>query len=96
MDLVTHLPVSDRGFDAIAMFVDRFSKLVVFVPCHTMINAQEFALLFFEHVVCRFGMPKKVISDRDRRFVSLFWRSLLQCLDCKLAMSSSYHPQTDG
>lgn len=70
MDLVTHLPTSDRGYDAIATFVDRFSKFVVFVPCHTSISAEEFAHLFFEHVVCRFGMPSKVISDQDRRFVS--------------------------
>lgn len=77
MDLVTHLPVSERGYDAIATFVDRFSKLVVFVPCQTAIGAPEFAVLFFDHVVCRHGMPHKVISDRDRRFVSLFWQSLL-------------------
>jgi transposase InsO family protein len=46
--------------------------------------------------VTKFGMPSKIVSDRDPRFTSNFWKSLLKLLNCKLAMSSAYHPQTDG
>ncbi len=42
--------------------------MVRFIPCKTDIDATEVASLFFEHWVCRFGMPSKVISDRDVRF----------------------------
>ena len=96
MDLITHLPMSDTGFDAIATFVDRFSKVTYFVPVHGTIDASEFASVFFRTVVCKHGMPDRVVSDRDRRFISSFWQALLGLLQCKVSLSSSYHPQTDG
>ena len=43
MDIIIHLPLSDRGYDAIAMFVDRMSKYVCYVPCKSMILAEEIA-----------------------------------------------------
>lgn len=70
MDLVVELPSTDSNFDAVFTVVDRFSKMVMFVPCHTTSTARDIADLFFSHVVCRHGMPKKIISDRDRKFVS--------------------------
>ena len=68
MDFVTHLPTSSRGFDCIFTVVDRFSRLVRFVPCMTASSAEDVALLFFEHWVCRHGMPEKIVCDRDTRF----------------------------
>lgn len=62
------LPVSTRGYDAIFTVVDRFSRLVRFIPCHTTLTADDTARLFFEHWVCRFGMPDKIVCDRDARF----------------------------
>ena len=43
MDLITHLPVTDRGFDSIVTFVDRLSKYVYFVPCVEAISAEQLA-----------------------------------------------------
>lgn len=68
MDFVVNLPTSIRGYDCIFTIVDRFSRMVRFIPCMTAISAPEVALLFFEHWICRFGMPKKIICDRDVRF----------------------------
>ena len=96
MDFVTNLPVSDRGYDCIFTVVDRFSRLVRFIPCHTAIDAVQCANLFFENWVNKFGMPSKIISDRDVKFQSKFWQHLCSLLDCRVAMSTSYHPQTDG
>ena len=73
MDFITHLPVSTRGFDAIFSIVDRFSRLVRFIPCSSSMSAVECAQLFFEHWVCRFGVPGKIVSDRDVKFTSSFW-----------------------
>ena len=47
-------------------------------------------------VVARHGMPCRIVSDRDGRFLSKFWRALMGALSCDLAMSSAYHPETDG
>jgi hypothetical protein len=42
------------------------------------------------------GMPTKIVSDRDPRFVSTFWGQLMQLLGTKLGMSTAYHPLTEG
>ena len=96
MDLITHLPRTARGFDSIATFVDRLSKYVYFVPCVETTNAEDFAHIFLRTVVARHGMPKRIVSDRDGRFVSRFWQALVKALGCNHTMSSSHHPETDG
>lgn len=73
MDFIVNLPVSERGFDCIFTIVDRFSRYVRFIPCMTASSAEDVAQLFFENWVCKFGMPVKIISDRDVRFQSQFW-----------------------
>ena len=61
-----------------------------------MISVEETTKLFFEHVWVHFGLPKSIISDRDSRFLSNFWSSLLARMDTKLTKSTAFHPQTDG
>ena len=68
MDFITNLPTTKNGNDTILTIVDRFSKYVVLVPCKISVNAADVAKIFFDNVVCRFGMPQKIISDRDVRF----------------------------
>ena len=65
MDLVTALPATATGHDAIFTVVNRFSKFATFVPCKTKCSAADVARMFFDNIVCKYGMPKKVISDRD-------------------------------
>ena len=72
MDLITHLPLSN-GFDAVFTIVDRFSKYVTFVPCSTSSTALDLAFLFYENIVCKFGMLAKIVSDRDSQFFPTFW-----------------------
>ena len=73
MDFITTLPTSTRQYDAVFTIVDRFSKYVTFIPCHTNLTAHDAAVLFFEHIICHHGMPEKIISDRDSKFLSRFW-----------------------
>lgn len=73
MDFITHLPISTSGHDAIFTIVDRFSRFVHFIPCHSNVSAYDVATLFFTSWVCKFGMPDKIISDRDVKFTSAFW-----------------------
>ena len=53
--------------------VDRFSKYVTFLPCSTNSTAVDLASLFYDNIVCKFGMPVKIVSDWDSRFLSNFW-----------------------
>ena len=95
MDLITSLHMTQRGHDAVFTIVDRFSKLVAFIPTVTTSSAEDIAQIFFDRHICQYGIPQKIISDRDPRFLSNFWRALMGKLDCKLGLSSAYHPQTD-
>ena len=96
MDLITQLPRTRQGHDAIVVFVDKLSKMMHCMPTVTSVDAPQLAALFFRSVVRHHGVPSSIVSDRDARFTSLFWRALWQQLGTKLAMSTAYHPQTDG
>jgi transposase InsO family protein len=96
MDFITQLPKTKAGHDAIVVFVDVFSKMVHFVPTKTTATAPETAKLFFDHIFRLHGLPQSIVSDRDAKFTSRFWQTLFKTLGTKLAMSTAFHPQTDG
>ena len=96
LDFITHLPKTDREKDAILVVVDRLSKQAHFIATTKTVTAEETARLFLETIFKLHGMPKTLVSDRDPRFTSDFWRSLMRLLGTELLMSSSYHPETDG
>jgi hypothetical protein len=66
------------------------------IACETTVTASEVAQLVFDNVVRLHGFPETIVSDRDTRFTSNFWKALWKLSGTQLAMSSSYHPQTDG
>jgi transposase InsO family protein len=47
-------------------------------------------------IVCLYGVPKKIVSDRRTQFSSKFWERLHETLDAQLRFSSAYHSQIDG
>ena len=96
LDLITALPRSRAGHDAIVVFVDKLTKMVHYVPTSTTVTAVQLATLFLTHVVRLHGVPDSIISDRDPRFTAHFWRSFWTQLGSRLVMSTAYHPQTDG
>ena len=96
MDLITGLPDS-HGYDSVMVMVDHgLMKGVIYCPCTKNIDAARVAQLFFSHVFPRFGLHSKVISDRGPQFTSTFARELTCLLQYDVALSTAYHPQTDG
>ena len=62
MNLVISLPKTWQGNDAVFAMMDQFSKLVTFILCVTSYIAADIVQLFFDYAMCKFGMPKKIIS----------------------------------
>jgi Integrase zinc binding domain/Integrase core domain len=96
MDLITGLPESN-GHDTILTIVDhRCSRAAIFLPCSTTIMGAGIAQLYLEHLFRWFGIPQKIISDRDPQFTSHFARELTKGLGIDQNLSTAFHPQTDG
>ena len=96
MDLITGLPMH-KGKDAILTIVDQgCSRAAVFLPCTANITGEGIARLYMDHMYKWYGLPTKVISDRDPRFTSHFGRSLARRLGIEQNLSTAFHPQTDG
>nr|GEV73157.1 putative reverse transcriptase domain-containing protein [Tanacetum cinerariifolium] len=95
MDFVTKLPKSSKGYDTIWVIVDRLPKSAIFTPISETDPMDKLARIYLKEVVTRHGIPVSIISDRDPRFTSNFWRSLQNTLGTRLDMSIAYHPETD-
>ncbi|GJT25743.1 putative reverse transcriptase domain-containing protein [Tanacetum coccineum] len=96
MDLVTKLPKSSSGYDAIWVVVDRLTKSAHFLPIREDYKTEKLARIYINEIVARHGVPVSIISDRDGRFASHLWQALQKALGTKLNMSTAYHPETDG
>ncbi|GJP44752.1 hypothetical protein CLOM_g4148, partial [Closterium sp. NIES-68] len=96
LDFITRLPTTTSGHDAILVVIDKFSKMGHFILTHTTARTEETAQLFVHYIISQHGIPTTLISDRDPKFTSKFWKELMSLLGTKLAMLSAYHPLTDG
>src|SRR5437868_6543481 len=96
LDLITGLPRTRSGKDALLVMVDKYSKLMYCVAVTSTITAPEVAKIFMNEVVRHHGMQSSIISDRDSKFTSSFWKTLFEMMGTRLALSTAYHPRTDG
>jgi hypothetical protein len=96
MDLITGLPRTRAGHDAIWVAVDRLSKCAHFAATTTNADAKDIAELLRTRVYVNHGSPLEIVSDRDPRFTAKFSQALFELTGCRSALSTAFHPQTDG
>lgn len=95
IDFTGPLP-DDEGYNMISTISCQLGADYRFIPCRDSTSAMEFALLFMDNWYCENGMPTAMIIDRDKLWVSEFWKHLLLLTGIRCRMSSAFHPESDG
>nr|GFB14196.1 putative reverse transcriptase domain-containing protein [Tanacetum cinerariifolium]GFB34459.1 putative reverse transcriptase domain-containing protein [Tanacetum cinerariifolium] len=96
MDFVTGLPRTQRKHDAIWVVVDRLTKSAHFLPICKDYSVSRLAEIFQQEIVRLHDTPSAIVSDRDPRFTSRFWKGLQKAWGTRLKFCTAFHPQTDG
>eukprot|EP00922_Rhytidocystis_sp_ex-Travisia-forbesii_P044621 GHVS01066542.1.p1 GENE.GHVS01066542.1~~GHVS01066542.1.p1 ORF type:complete len:416 (-),score=25.17 GHVS01066542.1:409-1656(-) len=89
-------PAEKTKNDEILVVVDMFTKMAHFIPCQQTHKAGQVANMYYSEVFRLHGVPKVIISDRDRLFRAALWREMHELMGTKLAYTSPYYPQSDG
>ena len=92
MDFVTHLPGTQRRHDVVWVIVDRLTKSAHFLAVRMTFTLEEFYQLYIREIVRLHGVSVSIISDRDPRFTTHFWKSFQKVMGTQLTMSTTFHP----
>ena len=76
--------------------VDKLTKVAHFIPIKSTHKTDDIAKIFMKEIFKLHGLPKAIISNRDVKFTSNFWKGLFVDLGTKLNFSTAYHPKNDG
>src|SRR5258708_17586580 len=96
IDWITKLPISE-GWDSILTITNHdCSKAVIFIPCKETMGTEERAKQYFKWVFPHYGIPNKIISDRDPWVMSDLAKAICKEGNIQQNISTAYHPQTDG
>lgn len=98
LDFILALPTSEGDeYDTILSVTDKFTKRVTGIPGKSTWNTAQWAEALIDRLeLLDWGIPKAIISDRDRKFLSELWQAIFKRLGVSLLYSTAYHPQTDG
>ena len=96
MDFVFGYPADAHSNTGAMVVVDRLSKMLHIIAVRETVTGKQCAALFVDNIFRLHGMPTSIVSDRDPRFTSAFWRELFRLLGTSLNMSTTDHPQSDG
>ena len=101
MDFITKLPkskdpVTGITYDMIMVIVDQFTKYLITVPFKETYTAEQLGHLLLDRLVRDHGVPIMIITNRDKLFMSNYWKTISAAMGMKPKVSMAYHPQTDG
>jgi transposase InsO family protein len=92
MDVVGPVPYSSSGIRYVLVIQDRLSRWVEFIPMRDA-SAETTAREFLTGWICRFGVPKKLVTDRGRNFMSDIFAEICAFLGVQHAPTTAYRPQ---
>ena len=86
---------SPNGNRFVLVAVESLSRFPELIPVKTT-NAQDTARAIFDHIICRYGVPTSIISDRNTSFINLLMKTLCELLQVKQNFTAPYHPRSNG
>jgi hypothetical protein len=96
LDFITGFPKTQKKNDLIMVVIDKLRKSAHFIPMKSTYKEINIVEIFMKEIFRLHGIPKMVVSDRDVKFTSTFWKELFGGLDTNLNFTTTYHPQADG
>ncbi|KAK8590195.1 hypothetical protein V6N13_088971 [Hibiscus sabdariffa] len=96
MDFVLGLPITPRKNDLVWVIVDRHTNSTHFIPVRVNMSSNVVDEIYIREVIRLHGVPTSIVSDRDQKFTSRFWKSLQKDLGTRLNLYMAFHLQTDG
>jgi hypothetical protein len=101
LNFVTKLPlfkelITGMIYDSIMVVTDRLTKYVYFIPYLESFSAEDLAYMFYKYVITNYRFSQRIISNRDKLFISRFWKSLMDLSRVYYKLLIAYYPQTDG
>ena len=92
MDFVTHLPQTSWKHNMVWVIVNWLTKSTHFLAMWMTFILEEFCKLYMQEIVRLHGVPVSIVSDKDPRFTTLFWKSFQEAIGTQLTMSTAFHP----
>ncbi|KAL8605219.1 hypothetical protein ACOMHN_031160 [Nucella lapillus] len=89
------LTPSKEGYKYMLLFVCSFSKWVEIIPLKEA-SATTIAWHLCETIICRYGAPDHLLSDRGQHVLSKIVTEVCNCFQITRLHTSSYHPQTNA
>ena len=74
----------------------RLTKSTHFLVVRMTFTLERFCRLYIREIVRLHGVSISIVSDRDLKFTTHFWKSFQKAMATWLTMSTAFHPQTDG
>jgi hypothetical protein len=96
MDFITKLPKTTKQHDSIMVVVDKLTKYAHFIPVKLTHKASNIVDIYMREIARLHGIPKTIVSDRDPKFTSKFWKGLFKGFGTNLNFSTTYHLELDG
>ena len=93
---MTHLPRTQRRYDAVWVIVDWLIKSTHFLVVRMTFTLEEFYRLYIREIFRLHGVSVSIVSNKDPRFTAHFWKSFQKSMGTQLMMSTTFHPQIDG
>jgi hypothetical protein len=96
MDFITKLPRTNKQHDSIMVVVDKLTKAAHFIPVKLTHKAANIVGIYMREIARLHGIPKTIVSDKDPKFTSNFWKGLFKGFETNLNFSTTYHPELEG